>query len=193
MTSDSANPASVPGLTLLLYELRSPINIGMILRLAETFGVSVVVTGSQGVLADTDKLRTVSDFACGALQRKGYQALPSAFDVAHARPRLIATSIEDDAIELPQFAFQPGDVVLLGNEYDGLPEDVAKACSARLKIPMADVWTPKPASHQPIDPSRVAPVSRDGMPNLNVAVAAGIICYQWFAAVRSRDQDALKI
>lgn len=184
MTLDSVNAASVPGLTLLLYELRSPINIGMILRVAETYGIRVEIAASQSILADTEKAKTISDFACGALQRKGYGEIASLPDTTQGR-RLIATSIEDDSVELPAFNFRHGDIVLLGNEYDGLPAEVFRASTARLKIPMADVWTPKPQSHNPIDSQRAAPVSRDGMPNLNVAMAAGIICYQWFLGQRS--------
>ena len=42
---------------------------------------------------------------------------------------------------------------------------------------MADVWTPKPHSVNPIDAARTAPVARDGTPNLNVAIAGAIVCY----------------
>ena len=94
----------------------------------------------------------------------------------------MSTTIESGAQSLPRFAFQLGDVVVLGNEYDGLPEATARLCGARLRIPMADVWTPKPRSSAPIDPARVAAVARDGLPNLNVAMASSIICYQWFCA-----------
>jgi tRNA (cytidine/uridine-2'-O-)-methyltransferase len=178
-----AKPSSVPGLTLLLHNLRSPVNIGMILRVAETYGVAVAISGSTDVLAAGAQQRTISDFACGALERRGFKAIDGLAHIAGAgHERLLATSIEPAAQPLPQFRFQPGDVVLLGNEYDGLPAEVEARCGATLRIPMADVWTPKPASHQPIDPTRVSPVARDGMPNLNVAIAAGIICYQWFVA-----------
>lgn len=181
MTDDTAIKTGTPALTLLLHELRSPINIGMILRLAETYGVSVAILGSGDVLADGERQRTISDFACGALQRKGYQIISGLGDLSGSRPRrVIATSIDSSAVPLPAFQFEHGDVVVLGNEYDGLSDGIVASCSASLRIPMADVWTPKPASHRPIDADRTAPVARDGMPNLNVAVAAGVICYQWF-------------
>ena len=176
--------AASSGLTLLLYELQSPINIGMILRVAETYGVDVAILGSSGVLGDASKRRTISDFACGALERKGFTALESeAMLAAWANGRrLVATSIDPRSVPLPEFRFEHGDVVILGNEYDGLPASLAERCSMSLHIPMADVWTPKPPSSSPIDPSRVAPVSHDGQPNLNVAMAGAIVCYGRFVS-----------
>ncbi len=59
---------------------------------------------------------------------------------------------------------------------------------------MAQVWTPKPRSISPIDPARVAPVTRDGEPNLNVAVAGAIICYAAYLqaiAERSANQGVV--
>ncbi len=163
-----------PGIRLLLWDLQSPINLGMLLRVAETYRVPVGVLG-----AGRSHPPATSDFACGALERVGFAPLADAA-AAHAwrgNGRLIATSIERGAANLPDFRFAPGDVVALGNEYDGLPETVARAAHCRIVIPMADVWTPKPRSRSPIDPERVAPVARDGEPNLNVAMAGAIVCY----------------
>lgn len=175
-------PRSKPPLTLLLYELQSPINIGMILRVAETYRVGIAIYGSRSVLESAERMKVVSDFACGALERVGYRRLarPADLEKLGTGARLVATSVEEGTTPLPDFRFRRGDVVVLGNEYDGLPARVLESCKSSLRIPMADVWAPKPQSHNPIDAARAAPVARDGMPNLNVAVAGGIICYQWF-------------
>jgi tRNA G18 (ribose-2'-O)-methylase SpoU len=169
-------------ITLLLYGLQSPINIGMILRVAETYQAGVALFDSAGVMSDQGKMKTVSDFACGALERRGYELIDGdrAFDEFASGRRLIATSIERDAQALPGFRFEPRDVVIVGNEYDGLPEKLMGACQSSLYIPMADVWTPKPPSHSPIDAARSAPVAREGKPSLNVAVASAIVCYAHF-------------
>jgi tRNA G18 (ribose-2'-O)-methylase SpoU len=163
-----------PGIRLLLWGLQSSINFGMLLRVAETYRVPVGALGTN-LAAST----TARDFACGALERIGFAHFTDG-DAALAWPgagRLIATSIERGAEPLSRFRFAPGDVVVLGNEYDGLPAEVQKRADCALMIPMADVWTPKPRSANPIDPTRTAPVARDGAPNLNVAVAGAIICY----------------
>lgn len=169
-----------PGIRLLLWNIQSPINLGMLLRVAETYRIAVAALGADRVLADPDRNAIASDFACGALQRRGFEALADAAAAKDWRgpSRLVATSIEQEAAPLPDFRFQPGDVVVLGNEYDGLPDDVVAAADQKIIIPMAEVWTPKPRSINPIDPARTAPVARDGEANLNVAMAGAIICYQ---------------
>jgi tRNA G18 (ribose-2'-O)-methylase SpoU len=172
----------MPSLTLLLYGLQSPANIGMILRVAETYRVGVAIHGSESVLDNPEKLRTVEDFACGAVERVGFRRTAAAADLEPLRAggRLVAASLDPRSRAVWDFGFEPGDVVVLGNEYDGLPESVARDCAASVHIPMPDVWTPKPRSSDPIDPTRTTPVARDGRPNLNVAIAGGIVCYQWF-------------
>ena len=175
-------------LTLLLWNLQSPINLGMILRLAETYRVSVTVAHGNALLDNNEKMKTVGDFACGALQRVGFERMDGSMDplTIMGHRRLISTTVEAGAIALPDFNFGPDDMIILGNEYDGVPASVERAAAARIRIPMGDVWTPKPPSLKPIDPTRVATVVRDGMPNLNVAMAAGIICYEWFCAPARR-------
>jgi len=163
-----------PGIRLLLWDLQSPINFGMLLRVAETYRVPVGVLGADRVLSTT-----ASDFACGALERVGFAAFAdaAAADAWRGKGRLIATSIDRSSTALPGFHFEAGDVIALGNEYDGLPAAIERRADAKIVIPMADVWTPKPRSHSPIDPRRSAPVARDGEANLNVAIAGAIVCY----------------
>jgi tRNA G18 (ribose-2'-O)-methylase SpoU len=176
MCSTPADPRHLgPGIRLLLWGIQSPINFGMLLRVAETYRVPIAAVGAEHVVSST-----TSDFACGALQRVGFASLADSAAVHAWRGpgRLIATSIERDATALPEFQFEPGDVVALGNEYDGLPATLEQNADHRIVIPMADVWTPKPRSASPIDPTGVAAVARVGQPNLNVAMAGGIVCYQ---------------
>lgn len=167
---------------LLLHSLQSEINIGMILRVAETYQIDVLIHDAHGVFQDTSRVDTVADFACGALERRPPTFVPfdDASRLTQSGTRSIATTIVPPATPLPGFTFQDADVIALGNEYDGLPPAFVSASSVRLYIPMANVWTPKPPSRRMIDPSRRTPVARDGMPNLNVAIAAGIIAFEIF-------------
>jgi tRNA G18 (ribose-2'-O)-methylase SpoU len=183
------------GLEFLLYGLQSPINIGMILRIAETYQFRVSIYDKPRVLEDPDKFRTVKDFACGAVERRGFRSIR---DEAGLRQilqgrRLVATSIERGATSLPNYQFCPGDTFSLGNEYDGLPEQVIAQADAVLNIPMPLVWTPKPKSLSPIDPGRTTSVARDGQPNLNVAMSAGIICYTAYADWLASDEGRASI
>jgi tRNA G18 (ribose-2'-O)-methylase SpoU len=177
------------GLELLLYGLQSPINIGMILRVAETYQFRVSIYDRHRVLEDAEKFGTIKDFACGAVARWGYRTIDDDAALAQALQgrRLVATSIERNTSSLPSHRFQTGDMFALGNEYDGLPDDLVARADEVLNIPMPQVWTPKPKSLNPIDPTRTASVARDGQPNLNVAMSAGIICYAAFAHWLTRD------
>ncbi|WP_372424117.1 TrmH family RNA methyltransferase [Salinarimonas chemoclinalis] len=174
----------VTGIRILLVGVRSPINTGMILRVAETYEAEVALTGADDVLDDPARLQTIRDFSCGALERRGFARL-AGLDAARAwigAGRLVATTIAPDAVELPAFAFRPGDVIAFGSEYDGLDPAYAAAADAALTIPMPDVFTPKPPTANPIDPGRTAPPANDGRPNLNVAMSVGITCYAAYCA-----------
>jgi tRNA G18 (ribose-2'-O)-methylase SpoU len=182
-TSRAVGDGGLLRLELLLYALQSPINLGMILRVAETYGVRVAIHDRHGVLDDPDKVATMEDFSCGAAERWGFQRIDDTAALERLRTgrRLIATSIEADSRALSDHRFQPADLIVLGNEYDGLPDDVVATADLTLWVPMPAVWTPKPPSRNPIDPRRTASVARDGKPNLNVAMTAGIICYSAYA------------
>lgn len=171
-------------LQLLLVGLQSPINIGMILRVAETYQFHVSILDSFNVLDDDTKLAVIGDFACGALARRGFSLVADDSELARLREgrRLVATSIEPNAVDLSTCRFITGDVIAVGNEYDGLSDAMLASADAVLRIPMPAVWTPKPKARHPIDPGRTAPVARDGSPNLNVAMTAGIICHAAYQA-----------
>ena len=191
-TADSA-PARTHSETesgFLLYGLQSPINIGMILRVAETYRFRVSIYDHYGVLARPEALRTIEDFSCGALLRRGFGVLNdhAALDVFLEGKRLVSTAIDPNACALPAYEFRPGDVFALGNEYDGLPEPIVARADTVLNIPMPSGWTPKPVSLNPIDPARKDPVARDGRPSLNVAMTAAILCYACFASRRAGNE-----
>ncbi len=182
--SDRSNGFSSAGLELVLLGLQSPINIGLILRISEAYQFTVNVFDPHRVLDDSSKLRTVSDFACGALPRRGFNRLDSVESLAELRKgrRLVATSIGSTALPLPEYRFAPGDLIVLGNEYDGLPDNIVGGADVVIQVPIPVVWMPKEDSYQPIDPLRTNPVAREGQPSLNVAVTAGIICYSAYAS-----------
>lgn len=193
----AASPRSVlegefagQGMQLVLHALQSPINIGMILRTAEAYEFGVAIYDRHSVLANQEKLGTIRDFACGALTRRSFQPLADAAALEELRRgrRLIATSIEEGAKSLSEFEFEPRDLVMLGNEYDGLPADVIGQADALLWVPMPPVWMPKEASSSPIDKNRTTPVARDGRASLNVATTAGILCHAAYSNwLRRRD------
>jgi len=159
---------------LILENLQSPINLGMILRTAEVYQVRVGVLDPHGVLSG-DRLATVADFACGALGRNPPYVARGEDDLVDWAPgRIIATSLEFG--ESPQtFGWRADDCIVLGNEYDGISEAMTRRTNGAIRIPLPSAFLPKPKSISPIDPDRTAPVRNDGTPSLNVAAAAAVI------------------
>ncbi len=164
---------------LLVWDVQSPINLGMILRVAEGFAIPVDVWDPRGVLLDKSRARTVSDFACGALERPNTRILASEPTPGRQAGRFIATALDEvDPVSLPDFEFRETDLVAVGNEYDGLPKAVIAKADIVVHIPMPLVRTPKPRSATPLDPTRVGFESKDDKPVLNTAMSAGILCFE---------------
>jgi len=138
-------------ISLALYQPDIAANAGAILRLGACFGVPVHIIHPAG-FALTDR----------ALRRAGMDYLDRAERVEHADwaaferwaekqgGRLIALTTHGRT-RLPDFAFRPDDIVLLGRESAGLPEPLLAGADIRLRIPL-----------------------KPGARSLNVALAAGI-------------------
>lgn len=183
-----SNWVAQPHGRFLLWAVQSSVNIGMILRVAEGFQIAVHIYDPHGIFDNPEKRCSISDFACGALQR---MAPPIYVEAAEAQAalaggRVLVTSIEPGAHDVARFRFRRSDWVLLGNEYDGLPREMA--ADAALHIAMPAGFTPKPLSHSPIDPLRAQGVRNDGKPNLNVAISAGILGHRMYHSLRGSAQ-----
>lgn len=166
---------------LFLYDIQSPVNIGLILRAAEQFHIPVAIFDPRGILNNAKSMETISDFSCGAYGRRPLELVDKLDGFRAAHPsRLIATGMDKAAIPLPNFQFRSDDIILLGNEYDGLPNHVTSKTDATLYIPLPPGFLPKPRSYSPIDPARAAAVSKNGVPSLNVSTAAAIISYTMY-------------
>lgn len=175
-----------PSARLMVWAVQSPINVGMIVRAAEGFQLAVTIYDPSGLFDRTAERATISDFACGALERIKPTVISdeAAALTALSGGRVLATAITPDATDLAAFRFRRTDQIVLGNEYDGLPDHLMARADVRLTIPMPAGCNPKSASHSPIDPDRTRPVARDGTPNLNVATSAGILAYKAYLDAR---------
>ncbi len=168
----------------LLHALQSPTNIGMILRTAEVFETRVIGFDPHGVMRGMH-LERIADFACGALGRHPPIASDDLeFCLAQVPGRLIATGLGGNAKPLAFHKWNGDDCVVLGNEYDGLPDAFSARADSTLWIPTTDQHLPKPKSTVPIDATRVEGVRNDGDASLNVAAAAAIIGYARFQALK---------
>lgn len=186
------SPAVRPRLRFLLDDLQSPVNIGQCARIAEVYGIELCVADPRGITASEAARKTISDFSCGAWQRRAIRVVPSAERVAlgHEGGRVVATCVEPGAVRLHDFEFAPDDLLVFGNEYDGVGAGVLAGAHAKVYIAMPPGHLPKQRSHSPIDPGRRQAVSQNGVPNLNVAVSAGIVAYAWSCWLERRGHAA---
>ncbi len=134
---------------LALYQPDIPQNAGSLMRLGACLGVGIDVIEPCGfLLTDKNFRRAGMDYLAGA-------------DIArHASwarfrqgltGRLVLLTTRG-AVPYPDFAFQPGDTLMVGQESAGVPDEVHTSADARLVIPM-----------------------RAGFRSLNVAQAAAMV------------------
>ncbi|PVB59717.1 tRNA (cytidine(34)-2'-O)-methyltransferase [Labrenzia sp. 011] len=137
---------------IALYQPDIPQNTGTILRLAACLGVTVHLIEPAGF--------PISD---SALKRAGMDYLERAAMLRHIsfaefdawrrngdRRLVLMTTGSDSAYT--DFIFRPDDILLMGRESSGVPQDIHAGADARLTIPMAA-----------------------DMRSINVAVSAGMV------------------
>lgn len=120
---------------LALYQPDIPQNLGSALRLAACMDIPLHVIEPCGFIFDDKRIR-----------RAGMDYIPDATLHRHAswedflRARAPGTRIvlmtTKGSTALPDFIFQPDDILLMGRESAGVPDSVAEAADARIRIPM---------------------------------------------------------
>ena len=135
---------------LALYQPDIAPNVGTMLRLGACLGVPVDIIEPCGFpFGGRDLKRAVMDYAGAADVTR--HASWEKFASAMTRNRLILLSTKA-AKPYTDFSFQESDILLLGRESAGVPEEVHAAADHRILIPMAA-----------------------GMRSINVAVAAAMV------------------
>jgi tRNA (cytidine/uridine-2'-O-)-methyltransferase len=137
---------------LCLYQPDIPQNTGTMLRLAACLGIPVEIVEPAGFdVTDRNLRRAGLDY----LDRVAITRHPSwrAFEAwrRDAGVRLVLASTRAD-LPYVDFVSRPDDVVMLGRESAGVPDEVHSAADARVVIPM-----------------------QAGLRSLNVAVSAAMI------------------
>lgn len=120
---------------LALYQPDIPQNVGAAIRAAACFGARLEVIEPCGFPLDAREVRRVAmDYGADAapVAHSGWRAF--AETIQSSRLILLTTAAEE---ALWDFTFEPGDIVLMGRESAGAPEEVHAAADARLCIPLA--------------------------------------------------------
>jgi tRNA (cytidine/uridine-2'-O-)-methyltransferase len=119
---------------LCLFQPEIPQNVGTLLRLAACMGIGVDIINPCGfIFSDRRLKRSGMDY----LDHVPLVQHDSWADFLEKKPkaRLIAVDCKGEKTHL-DFTFEPGDLLLLGQEGEGLPETVLEACDHRVRIPM---------------------------------------------------------
>lgn len=126
-------------------------NVGTIIRLAACFSVPLDIIMPCGFPASDRQLRRAAmDY--GGQADITRHANGDAFFAAQAESgrRIVLLTSRGDTL-LPDARFEPDDMIMLGSESAGVPDEVHDRADLRIRIPMAE-----------------------GFRSLNIAVAAGI-------------------
>ncbi|MGE5539995.1 MAG: tRNA (cytidine(34)-2'-O)-methyltransferase [Gemmatimonas sp.] len=142
-----------------LYEPDIPQNTGAILRLAACLGVGVDIIEPTGFVMTDRKLRRAGLDYIAASHMQTHRSWGAFLDAragsasgpGSAPPRLVLLTTTGETSHL-DWRFRPDDVLMVGRESEGVPDDVARVCDGRVRIPI-----------------------RPGLRSLNVATALAIV------------------
>ncbi len=150
-------------LTLALYQPDIPQNTGTILRMCACLGFAAAIIEPAGFpVSDRHFRRAGMDY----LDHVTIARHPSfaAFEAwRHAAGRRLVLLSTKASLAYADFVFEPGDILLLGRESAGVPDEVHASADARIVIPL-----------------------QNAMRSLNVAVAAAMVAGEAARQMRLR-------
>jgi tRNA (cytidine/uridine-2'-O-)-methyltransferase len=133
---------------IALYQPEIPGNVGAILRLCACLGAAVDIIEPTGFIFSDARLKRAGMDYIDHVSLTRHADWDSFRAMTQGRVLLLSSKAQT---RLPDFAFAPDDILLMGQESAGVPPEVRDACDAAIRIPL------NPAVR-----------------SLNVAVAAGI-------------------
>ncbi|HQS84949.1 MAG: tRNA methyltransferase [Alphaproteobacteria bacterium 16-39-46] len=135
---------------LVLYQPEIPQNAGTLLRVAACFGISVDMIEPFGFIFSERRMRRAGMDYIDSVNLSLHVSW-KAFQAQQGKSRLILLT-PTAPMSYVDFQFEKNDVLMVGRESDGVPEDVRRDCTHQISIPM-----------------------RAGFRSLNVAVAASMV------------------
>ncbi len=119
---------------IALYQPEIAGNTGAVLRIAACFGVAVDIIEPMGfAFSDARMKRAGMDYA--ARVRVARHADWSAFRAAASGRLMLMTARGKH--RLTETAFEPTDILVMGSESSGVPDDIAGECDGSVRIPIA--------------------------------------------------------
>ena len=141
---------------IALDHISDPGNLGTIVRTADWFGIQHIICSPDCVEFYNPKViqATMGSFAHIYVHKTD---LPSFLKRESTRRRILGTFLNGESIG--QFDFQSSDIVVIGNESNGISEEVSRAVTHRITIP-------------------TVAQGRDTAESLNAAVAAAVVMFR---------------
>jgi tRNA (cytidine/uridine-2'-O-)-methyltransferase len=161
-------PEALAPLTLALYQPDIPQNCGTLLRLCACLGLDAAIIEPAGFpVSDRAFRRAGMDYLdhvtiARHVNFSGFEAWRAA-----AGRRLVLLSTKA-SLPYCDFAYAPGDILLVGRESAGVPEEVHACADARVIVPL-----------------------RPAMRSLNVAVAAAMVIGEALRQIRQEPRGSL--
>ena len=118
---------------IALYQPDIPQNAGSLLRLGACLGIPVDIIEPCGFLLDDKKLKRAGMDYLDLAEMTRHVSWQAFLAARKGRLVLLSTKAEHS---LTDFAFRPDDILLLGLESCGVPDEVHHTAEARLRIPM---------------------------------------------------------
>lgn len=120
---------------LALYQPDIPQNVGAAIRAAACFGAALDVIEPCGFPLDSREVRRVAMDYGAAAAPQAHSGWTAFLNTLGPFRLVLLTTKSTQAIW--DFRFRPDDVILMGRESAGAPEEVHDRADARLKIPLA--------------------------------------------------------
>jgi tRNA (cytidine/uridine-2'-O-)-methyltransferase len=139
-------------LTLALYQPDIPQNTGTMLRMCACLGISAAIIEPAGFPVSDRAFRRAGMDYLDQVQIERHMSWRTFEDWRRQAGRRLVLLSTMAALPYPAFAFAAGDVLMVGRESAGVPDDVHAAADARVLIPVAP-----------------------GLRSLNVAVSAAMV------------------
>lgn len=136
---------------LALYQPDIPQNAGTLLRLAACLSFGVDVVEPCGFLWDEKRMRRAGMDYLEQVQVTRHSSWTAFYGTIRAQGRRLVLLSTKASTRLDRFTFGQNDIIMVGRESAGVPDDVAEAADMRVRIPLAP-----------------------GARSLNVAIAAAI-------------------
>ncbi|MEJ7595352.1 MAG: RNA methyltransferase [Planctomycetaceae bacterium] len=151
-------PAAGPSLIIAADCVVDPENVGALIRIASAFGADGVILGKGSADPFSRRVLRVSMGNVLFMPIVETDDLPSMLSDLSGQRRfqVCGTVLDSHAARLDAFRFSERTVLVFGNEYDGISDDVQGGLTHRLTIAMLN-----------------------GTDSLNVAISAGIFCHQY--------------